>query len=315
MPAGDPKMNCSAEARDGAVPLPFELPPPPGRTVAPVWTGGGFAIGQSFEKVLSYDAGDSAWTDDLTAFHEETAGGGHYIDRASREHTIESLLRHIPSRRGTIMDIGCSSGLMVRALKEKFPEATVIGADYIVGPLQRLANDLPSTPLLQFNLINCPLPDRSLDAVVLLNVLEHIEDDAAAMRQVARILKPGGVAVVEVPAGSELYDIYDKQLMHFRRYDMSELEAMVTLSGLEVVERSHLGFFLYPAFWIAKRRGQRHMTETHEFQRQQVAKSIRVGKSSVLLGRVLRLESALRSKVYYPFGIRCLVTCRSLHLP
>ena len=49
-------------------------------------------------------------------------------------------------------------------------------------------------------------------------MLEHVEDDQAAIRQVYRILQPGGVAVIEVPAGPDLYDIYDRQLMHHRRY-------------------------------------------------------------------------------------------------
>jgi SAM-dependent methyltransferase len=63
--------------------------------------------------------------------------------------------------------------------------------------------------LLHFDLRHCPLPDGSFDGVILLNVLEHIKEDAAALRQIARILKPGGIAAIEVPAGRGLYDIYD----------------------------------------------------------------------------------------------------------
>ena len=231
-------------ANPGARALPFSLPPPPGHTASPVWTGDGFAIGAIFEKVLAYEVGDSGWSDGLTEFHKETAGDDHYIDLASREHAVGSLERALRSRNGVIMDIGCSSGMMVRELAARFPQATVVGADYVAGPLRHLAKGLPSTPFIQFNLINCPLPDACLDGVLLLNVLEHIDDDVAALRQVSRILKPGGVAAVEVPAGSHLYDIYDQQLMHYRRYEMRELVAKVTLAGLKVIDCSHLGFFL-----------------------------------------------------------------------
>jgi len=310
MPTNGSQVSVSQERHSGAHALPFALPPPAGQVAAPVWTGGGFAVGQNFEQVLVYNSGDSGWTDELTAFHEKTAADDHCIARSSRDHTVHSLERALTSRDGVIMDIGCSSGAMIRTLKTKFPDATVIGADFIGGPLLELAKDLPFTPLLQFNLIDCPLPDKCLDAVLLLNVLEHIEDDEAALRQVARILKPDGAAVIEVPAGPELYDIYDRQLMHFRRYKMDDLIAKLARSKFKVIERSHLGFFVYPAFWIAKKRGRRFTNESQKVQRRLVASNIRAGKSNCLLRWMFRLESTLRSKIYYPIGIRCLVTCK-----
>ena len=79
-------------------------------------------------KVLAYDAGDSGWTDDLTAFHEDNAGDDHYIDKASRAHALSVLERALRMPNPVIMDIGCSSGYMLRMLKERFPGGTVIGA-------------------------------------------------------------------------------------------------------------------------------------------------------------------------------------------
>jgi hypothetical protein len=72
--------------------------------------------------------------------------------------------------------------------------------------------------------------------VVLVNVLEHFEDDAAAVSHVARVLKPGGVAVIEVPAGPQLFDVYDKYLQHFRRYQLADLCRLVERAGLQVIE-------------------------------------------------------------------------------
>ncbi len=57
----------------------------------------------------------------------------------------------------------------------------------------------------------------------MLNVLEHIRGDALALRQVHRILRPGGVVVIEVSAGPKLYDVYDELLMHHRRYRLPSL--------------------------------------------------------------------------------------------
>lgn len=261
-------------------------------------------------RVLSYETGSSGWTDELTAFHEELSDGSHYIDVASRRHAIRALARWLPNPQGTVMDIGCSSGYMLRDLRRHFPRLSLLGADYVPGPLETLSASLPAVPLLQFDLVKCPLPSDCLDAAVLLNVFEHIKDDHAAAAQVFRILGPGGVAVVEVPAGPHLYDVYDKQLLHFRRYTLESATSLLQRAGFEIIEESHLGCFLYPAFWFVKKRNQRFLEAPPEVQRRIVSRNIVSSASSPLPGAVLRLEAALRPYVRYPFGIRCLVTAR-----
>src|SRR6202011_4777481 len=113
---------------------------------------------------------------------------------ASRRHTLGQLRRWLAAESPVIIDIGCSSGLMLDLLRREFPHASILGADYVRGPLEALARERAGVPLLQFDLTSCPLPDMSFDGIVLLNVLEHIEDDEAALAHVARILKPGGIA-------------------------------------------------------------------------------------------------------------------------
>jgi len=290
--------------------FPITLPPPAGHTQAPVWTGRSFLVGDCETSVLSYETGRSGWTDELTAFHQATAGDDHYIDRASQRHTLDQLRRWLGTPRPVIMDIGCSYGIMLRVLLREFPGGCILGADYLRGPLEALAGSLPGVPLLQFDLTACPLPNHSLDGIVLLNVLEHIQDDEAALAQVARILKPGGIAIIEVPAGPNLFDIYDRQLLHYRRYRMSDLKQKVCRQGLRVLAQSHLGFFLYPAFWVVKKRGRRLLMADPEVQKAIVVGQITSGRSRSVLSLIMDIEGKLRTRIYYPFGIRCLLTCR-----
>jgi SAM-dependent methyltransferase len=289
---------------------PIAFPAPAGQSQAPVWTGRAFRLGDCETAILAYETGRSGWTDELTAFHEATAADDHYMDRASRQHTLAELRRWLGTNAPVIMDIGCSSGSMLKLLLREFRPGNILGADYVRRPLEVLAGTLPGVPLLQFDLTACPLPDSSLDGIVLLNVLEHIENDDAALAQVARILKPGGIAIIEVPAAPNLYDIYDKQLLHYRRYRIGELVEKVSGQGLRVLARSHLGFFLYPAFWAVKKRGRRFLTADDEVQRAIVARQITNGRANPLLYRVMDLEAKLRNWIYYPFGIRCLLTCK-----
>jgi SAM-dependent methyltransferase len=286
------------------VEFPFALSDPNGGT-APVWTGKGFRLHDgSLVPVLAYSVGASGWSDDLTGLHEESAGDRHYIDVASRRHAVTELSRYLRVERPVVMEVGCSSGYFLTELSRELPEAYVIGADYVLGPLEALAKKRQDLPLLRFDLAKCPLPDACLDGLVALNVLEHIEDDQVALDHIFRALKPGGAAVLEVPAGPELFDPYDKALMHHRRYDLAELTSKATAAGFSILSASHLGFLLYPAFALVKRRNQRKGAVD-------VKANIAVSAGdNPLLHLLMRIEDGLRRLIPLPFGIRCLVTLR-----
>lgn len=291
----------------------YPWPVLPGQTHAPVWTGQGFESDNQKIAVLSYPVGSSGWTDDLTAFHADTADSNHFIDRASRQNAINQLSKHLAGVDApTILEIGCLAGLTLQDIRQILPKASVIGADYVREPLEQLAVTMPEVPFIHFDLVKCPLPDNSLDAVVLLNVLEHIEDDAEAVRQLYRILKPGGIAVIEVPAGPTLYDVYDKLLMHYRRYSLAQLTRLTRKAGFQLVQRSHLAFFLYPGFWLVKQRNKRFLSEKDAVQEQVVAKNIRSTKNNPLFATLMKTELTLGKRISYPFGIRCLVTCKKV---
>jgi SAM-dependent methyltransferase len=233
--------------------LPFALPPPPGEQAMPIWTGATFQVGDRYDRVLSYQVGESGWSAALTDLHEQSSGGDHFIDVASRRQALDQLKRNLVRSDAVILEVGCSAGHFLRDLIGAMPEADIVGSDYIVEAMRALADSVPGVALIQFDLTQCPLPDHAVDAVVALNVLEHIEDHDRAISQVFRILKPGGAFVVEVPAGPELFDDYDRELLHFRRYRMGDLVRRMKRAGFIVRRRSHIGALIYPAFWLSKK--------------------------------------------------------------
>jgi SAM-dependent methyltransferase len=286
----------------------YPWPVPPGYSGTPRWTDGGFRIGNNRVSVLSYEVGSSGWADELTAFHEDNAGSDHFIDRASRAHALGQIKQHAKQTQPVILEVGSSSGFLLEALRTELPAAFVIGSDYVRGPLEAMARRRPDIPLLQFDLVRCPLPDNSVDVVVLLNVLEHIENDTGAVQQVHRILKPGGAFVCEVPAGPHLYDVYDKVLLHYRRYTLNGLCTLLRGAGFSITHASHLGALFYPGFWYVKRKNKRFLEAPEEVQQQVVARAIQKTGRSRLCEAVMWVEDRLRRWFRFPFGIRCLAT-------
>jgi SAM-dependent methyltransferase len=293
--------------------IPFELPIPAGGEHRPVWTGRAFQVGERYERVLAFGCGSSGWTDALTTLHEDASGGNHFIDLASRRHALGELQRVIFNENPVIMEVGCSSGYFLGDLVAELPRAVILGADYTLGTLEILGKILPQIPLFQFDLTDCPLPDNSLDAVVILNVLEHIERDDLAISQVHRVLRAGGIIVCEVPAGPSLYDRYDRALLHFRRYSMKTLTKLLKSSGFELINKSHLGFFIFPAFWISKKISRFRHPSLESASKSNVEKSIaRSSQFAHVAHALMQIEDQLRQWIYLFFGVRCLITGRKL---
>ena len=91
------------------------------------------------------------------------------------------------------------------------------------------------------------LPDAGLDCVVLMDVIEHVEDEGALLRDVRRKLKPGATVLVTVPAFQHLFSAHDTDLKHFRRYRRRQLQDLLEREGLCVEESFYFWATLFAA--------------------------------------------------------------------
>jgi ubiquinone/menaquinone biosynthesis C-methylase UbiE len=175
-----------------------------------------------------------------------------------------------------------------------------------------LAQRMPDVPILQFDLRKCPLPDACVDGVSCLNVLEHIDAHETALAEIYRILKPGGTAHIEVPAGPGLYDIYDEHLMHHRRYRLPDLVSLARKTGFAIEKATHLGFTVFPAFWWVKNRNRKKLTLPAEEKARLVAAQIRTTRMNHLFAALMKLETLAGRHLSYPFGIRGVVVLKKI---
>src|SRR5262245_6358154 len=102
------------------------FPWPPVGAARPEWTGAGFVVDGQRVSVLAYGVGPSGWSEGLTTLHENVAGDDHPIDLLSRNWAASALRRHLTHANAAILEVGCSSGFMVRRLHQEWPSAMVM---------------------------------------------------------------------------------------------------------------------------------------------------------------------------------------------
>jgi len=186
-----------------------------------------------------------------------------------------------------------------------------LGADYFGAGLKHCHSSHPEIPLFRVDLTDAGFPDNLFDGVACLNVLEHIENDTLALRSISRILKPGGITVITVPAAPHLFDLYDEVHFHHRRYTLEELSRKTRDANLTVVKANYFGSFLYPAFYFVKRRNQRRYADLSPAEKRKIVLGqVEATSQSHLMNAVCQIEQKIGNLMRFPFGIRAFVVAR-----
>lgn len=144
--------------------------------------------------------------------------------------------------RPEILDLGCGTGVIATELSQW---SDTIGLDFSDKALA-YCQSRGLTKLIQARGENLPLESNTLDGVLALDIFEHIEDDVAAFRESFRVLRPGGILVLSVPAFKALWGPHDVALMHFRRYRRPEVVERLRSVGFRIDRASYSVFFLFP---------------------------------------------------------------------
>lgn len=155
-----------------------------------------------------------------------------------------------PRREQTLLDCGAGTG---RFAAEMAAECQVLVLDDHEEALRLLRERFRPEQILSLSGEAIPLAAGSIDYVTALDVLEHVADDAAVVRGFARVLKPGGLAVVTVPASMALWSDWDVTLHHHRRYDRRGLEQLFGSGEWEILHAAYTNPLAYPLVWLVRR--------------------------------------------------------------
>lgn len=176
-----------------------------------------------------------------------------------RRAIVRSVIEQLPlPARPRILEAGCGTGGNLPLLAA-CGEVTGLEYDHEAA---KLARERQCGTVLQASLADrLPFREGQFDLVVLLDVLEHLDDDTTSLQTLFRHVRPGGFVVITVPAFMFLWSAHDRDHRHKRRYVARELHACVRAAGFEAAQLSYFNTFLFPV--IAAVRLCERLRETH----------------------------------------------------
>lgn len=151
-----------------------------------------------------------------------------------------------------ILDAGCGTGGLIRRLAPKQAGWTWTGID--VEPVAcALARERTRAEIVEGSVTAMPFETQTFDAVVCADVLYHLDDDVAALREISRVLKPNGVAVINVPAHRWLWSYHDVTVHGRRRYTRPELRDKLRRAGFTVARLTHWNALPLPLVYLRRK--------------------------------------------------------------
>ncbi len=142
----------------------------------------------------------------------------------------------------SILDAGCGSG---RNMVDLARHGSATGIE-LSPPSVVLARERGVGTVVEGSILQMPFEDARFDLTVSLDVIEHLEDDVGALRELRRVTKPGGALLVTVPAYQWLWSGHDEINHHHRRYNRRTLLAAAERGGWQEQSSAHFNSLLLP---------------------------------------------------------------------
>ena len=220
----------------------------------------------------------------------------HWWYRALHRLIFENLDRELPDwREKTILDAGCGTGAILKELGNREGNIGVdLAPDAISFCRQRGLDNVR-----QGDVCALPFADASFDAVICSSVLYHqwVEVVARAIHEIHRVLRPGGILLVNLPAFPFLHSAHDEAVMTARRFRKKGIRSLLVENGFAIRRLTYWTTFLFPLAVLARtlggsKRGRDFHTAGGPFRFTQH-----------IFAKIMSFELRLLKKFSLPFGV------------
>jgi SAM-dependent methyltransferase len=208
-----------------------------------------------------------------------------------RRHNLHRLLDNAERSGDRVLEIGCGTGANLREQRSRW--VSVVGIDLEMRALA-YCRDLAAVQADAMAAL--PFADSTFDAVVMLDVLEHLADTGALVREINRVVRKGGAVVIMVPAGPELWSYWDEMHGHQRRYTKAALAAVFG-EGWRRKTLEYSFSWMYPIVWGFRRLMERRRRPPGHSDFIEVPRLL-----NALLVGLGRFEGRVQKYLSAPFG-------------
>lgn len=217
------------------------------------------------------------------------------------------LARYAPAnaRGAMILDTGCGTGANLQLLQAY---GRAIGVDISEEAIAFCrARGIPNERAFLGSVTDLPFPNQLFDLAVSFDVICNIPDDRAAFLEIARVLKPGGRLIAQLPAYQWLWSMHDVAVGHQRRYAARDLREKITRAGLEIERMTHANTLLFPfaaAMRLTRRRTPSNGSPVHSDL------APLPGVMNATLSALFTTEMRAVSHVDFPYGLSVIAVAK-----
>jgi SAM-dependent methyltransferase len=225
----------------------------------------------------------------------------------SRNRVLADVLAGLSVGDGKrVLEIGTGTGNTLKVLERACTRATVVGVDLFEEGLA-IARRRTTARLVRAKIEQLPFR-RPFDLIAAFDVLEHVEDDRAALANVRQLLAPDGRLFLTVPASARLWSRFDEESHHCRRYEAAQLRERLVEAGYRIERLTFFMASLYPLVRVA-----RLVSDRTRDGGDTVARELRVVPvANSVLTAILSLEARLLAAgVRLPVGTSLLAVARA----
>lgn len=181
----------------------------------------------------------------------------HYFNEIEKHHwwwegrrqILRQEIKKVKNLR--ILDIGCGTGETLTFLDSYLPIPKLSGVDSSQVAVN-YAKKRGHSDIRKVDALNLPYQDNTFDYILLLDVIEHIKDDASLLSEAKRVLKKGGKILITSPALQFIWSDHDRDQGHFRRYTRTMIKKLANNEKLKIMRISYFNFFLSPAIIVIR---------------------------------------------------------------
>ena len=225
----------------------------------------------------------------------------HWWYRALHRLIFDALERELPDwREKTILDVGCGTGAILKQIGNADRN---VGVDLAPEALA-FCRERGLSNVRQADICALPFSEDSFDAVICSSVLYHqwVRNLSHAMSELHRVLRPGGLLFINVPAFRFLHSRHDDAVMTARRFTKRELGELLERNNFRIRRLSYWTTLLFPVAIAARTLGASEMGRDFG--------TVEMSPLQRLLAKIMRIELTLLRRFSFPFGVALFALAR-----